>query len=298
MSGLLQQILNGVLLGGVYALFAVGLTLSLGVARVMNLAHGVTLSLAAIAGVKITTDVDLPLPVLLLFGAAIGAVVGVVLEMLAFRPLRAGPSERNIEMPSLVSSLAVFFVLQTIALEWTNADVITFPGTVFQSEQVTVAGLNTRSILIVTFVVAVVLVTACWWVLNRTQSGRAVRAVAMDDEAAGMVGINANRVKLATMTVSSALAGVAGILIGLSLGAVDFNMGESQLLRGFTVVILGGIGSVPGALVGGLLLGVGEGVTVYFWGSSWQAAASFALLIVFLVARPQGIFGKPVVDRA
>ena len=298
MTDFLQQIVNGLFLGGVYALFAVGLTLSLGVARVMNLAHGVTLSIAAIAGVKLTNEIDLPFPLLLLFGAAVGGLVGVILEIFAFRPLRAGPSEKNIEMPSLVASLGMLFILQTLAQQWTNAEVINFSSDVYQSRQVDLGPFTTRSILIITFVVAIVLMSACWWVLNRTQAGRAVRAVAMDDEAAGMVGINANRVKLATMSVSSALAGVAGILIGVALGSVDFTMGESQLLRGFTVVILGGIGSVPGALVGGLLLGVGEGATVHLWGSSWQAAASFVLLIVFLVARPQGIFGKPIVDRA
>jgi branched-chain amino acid transport system permease protein len=293
-----QQVLNGLLLGGVYALFAVGLTLSLGVARVMNLAHGVTLSLAAIAGVKLSSAVDIGFPLLLVFGAIVGGVVGVLLELLAFRPLRAGLSERNIEMPSLVASLAVVFILQTIAQHWTNAEVISYPSSVFQSHQVDLGPLTARSILLITFVIAVVLVTAVWAVLTRTQAGRAVRAVAMDEEAAGMVAINARQVKLLTMVASGALAGIAGILIGLSLGAVDFNMGESQILRGFTVVILGGIGSVPGALFGGLLLGVTEGVTVDLAGSSWQAAASFVLLFAFLVARPQGIFGKPLIDRA
>jgi branched-chain amino acid transport system permease protein len=293
-----QQVLNGLLLGGVYALFAVGLTLSLGVARVMNLAHGVTLSLAAIAGVKLSSEVDIGFPLLLVFGAIVGGAVGALLELFAFRPLRAGLSERNIEMPSLVASLAVVFILQTIAQHWTNAEVISYPSSVFQSHQVDLGPLTARSILLVTFVIAVVLVTAVWAVLTRTQAGRAVRAVAMDEEAAGMVAINARQVKLVTMVASGALAGIAGILIGLSLGAVDFNMGESQILRGFTVVILGGIGSVPGALFGGLLLGVTEGVTVDVAGSSWQAAASFVLLFAFLVARPQGIFGKPLIDRA
>jgi branched-chain amino acid transport system permease protein len=282
----------------VYALFAVGLTLSLGVARVMNLAHGITLSLAAIAGVKLASSVHIPFPVLVLFGAAVGLVIGIAIELLAFRPLRAGPSARSTEMPSLVSSLAVLFILQTIAQQWTNAEVLNFPGYVFQSKEVDLGPFNTRSILIVTFVVACVLVAACWFVLNRTQLGRAVRAVAMDDEAAGMVSINAARIKLGTTAVSGALAGIAGILIGLSLGAVDFTMGDSQLLRGFTVVILGGIGSVPGALIGGLVLGVAEGATVDLAGSSWQPAASFGLLIIILLLRPQGIFGKPVVDRA
>lgn len=298
MNAFFQQLINGLFLGGVYALFAVGLTLSLGVARVMNLAHGITLSLAAIAGVKLSSAVSIPFPVLVLFGALVGGAIGAVLEFVAFRPLRAGPSSRSTEMPSLVSSLAVLFILQTAAQQWTNAQVLNFPSNVFQSRTVDLGPFTTRSILIVTFVVAVVLVAACWYVLTRTQVGRAVRAVAMDDEAAGMVSINANRVKLATTTVSGALAGIAGILIGLSLGSVDFTTGDSQLLRGFTVVILGGIGSVPGALVGGLVLGIVEGGTVDLAGSSWQPAASFALLILLLLLRPQGIFGKPVVDRA
>lgn len=298
MNAFFQQVVNGLFLGGVYALFAVGLTLSLGVARVMNLAHGVTLSIAAIAGVKISSSIHLSFVPMLVFGALVGCAIGIGLELVAFRPLRAGPSQRSTEMPSLVSSLAVLFILQTVAQQWTNAQVMDFPAGIFDSHQVDLGPFTTRSILLVTFGVAIVLVAACWWVLNRTQAGRAVRAVAMDDQAAGMVGINAPRVKLATTAVAGALAGIAGILIGLSLGSVDFNMGTSQLLRGFTVVILGGIGSVPGALVGGLLLGIVEGGTVDLAGSSWQPAASFVLLIVFLLARPQGIFGKPVVDRA
>jgi branched-chain amino acid transport system permease protein len=293
-----QDLLNGLMTGAVYALFAVGLTLSLGALRVMNLAHGATFTLAAIAGVQLCLSVTLPFPLLVLFGGLVGAAVGVVLELVAFRPLRAGMSERNIEMPSLVSSLAVLFILQTVAQQWTKADVINFPSDVFQSTRVDIGPLSTRSILLIMFVTAFVLVAICWWCLMRTQAGRAVRAVAMDDEAAGMVGIDARMVRLVTTSLSSALAGVAGIFIAAAVGAVSFTMGEPQLLKGFSVVILGGIGSVPGALVGGLLLGVLEGFTTNVFGSEWQQATAFVLLIGFLLIRPQGIFGRPVVDRA
>jgi branched-chain amino acid transport system permease protein len=298
MSALLQQLFNGLLSGGVYALFAVGLTLSLGALRVMNLAHGVTLALAAIAGVRLGVDVDVPFALLILFGACVGAALGLVLELVAFRPLRAGYAERNIEMPSLVASLAMLFILQTVAQQWTDAEILAFPADVYRSQPVDVGPFSTRSILILMFVVAVLLVVACWWVLNRTQAGRAVRAVALDEEAAGMVGINARRLKLMTMAASSALAGVAGILIAAALGAVEFTMGEPLLLKGFAVVILGGIGSVPGALVGGLILGVTEGASNHVLGSGWQQAAAFVLLIGFLLVRPQGIFGQVSVDRA
>lgn len=293
-----QQLLNGLMLGGVYALFAVGLTLSLGVLRVLNNAHGVTLALAAIAAVKLSSDVSVPFPLLVIFGGIVGAGVGVVLEFIAFRPLRKGFSERNTEMMSLVSSLGMLFVLQAVAQNWTHAQPVSFSEEVFHSTRIGIGSLSVASIQLVMFVTAVVLVIACWWVLSRTQGGRAARGVAMDDVAAGMIGINANLVKLVTMCASGALAGIAGVLIGVSLGTVDYTMGESQLLKGFAVVILGGIGSVPGALIGGLLLGLGEGVAVQTLGSSWQPAVAFFFLIVILIVRPQGLFGRPEVDRA
>lgn len=298
MSSLIQDLFNGLLTGGVYALFAVGITLSLGALRVMNLAHGATFTLVAIAGVQVTHTVHLPFAVLVLFGALVGGVIGLLLELVAFRPLRASSAERNIEMPSLVASLAVMFILQTISQQWTQANVINFPSSVFQSTQVHLGPVTTRSILLIMFIVAIVLMAATWYVLMRTQAGRAVRAVAMDEDAAGMVGIESGTVKVLTMAASGALAGVAGVLIAASLGAVSFTMGDPQLLKGFSVVILGGIGSVPGALIGGLVLGLLEGLTSHVAGSEWQPAASFVLLIVFLVVRPQGFFGRPLVDRA
>ena len=293
-----QQLVDGLFLGGLYALFALGLTLSLGVARVVNLAHGVTLSLVAIVAIKLSTSVHIPFPLLVLVGAGAGAVVGIGLELVAFRPLRAGPSERNVEMPSLVSSLALLLIIQTALEKWTNAQTLDFPVRVFNNTDVSLGPFKTQWILIVTVLLGSILVLAVWWMLRKTQMGRAMRAVAIDDEAAASLGINANVVKLFTISLSSALAGVAGVLLAVALGAVDFTSGQDQLLRGFSVVILGGIGSVPGALLGGLLLGVLEGATIHFAGSQWQPAVSFVVLIVVLLARPAGLFGRKVVDRA
>jgi branched-chain amino acid transport system permease protein len=298
MQDLLQQLLNGLLAGGVYALFALGLTLSLGVLRVMNLAHGVTFALAAIAAVKLEGSVSISFPLLIVFGALFGGGIGALLELIAFRPLRSGRSERNVEMASLVASMAALFILLTIAERWTDGEILTVPTHVNQSTIVHIFGLTTRSIVLITFGLALILVFACWWVVNRTQLGRAMRAVAVDDEAAAMVGVNAGRVKLGTMVASGAVAGIAGVLIAVSLGAVSYEMGQDELLRGFTVVILGGIGSVPGVIVGGLLLGLGEGGTAHFFGSEWQPAAPFVLLFFFLVVRPRGVFGRAEVDRA
>lgn len=293
-----QDLINGLFLGGGFALFAVGLTLSLGVLRVVNMAHGVTLGLSAVAALKVLTVVSLPFPLLVVFGGLVGAAIGVLLEFIAFRPLRRGLSERTIEMTSLVSSLAVLLMLQAVAQEWTASSTLAVPGSVFHVTEIHIGPFEFRSILLVMLVVALVLVGITWWAIDRTQFGRGVRAVAMDDEAAEMMGVNANVVKLVTLGGSSALAGIAGVLLAVSLGATDYNLGQPQLLTGFAVVILGGIGSIPGALIGGLALGVIEGLTINLFGSSWQEAAPFVALILVLLIRPQGVFGKPFLDRA
>jgi branched-chain amino acid transport system permease protein len=294
----IQQVLNGLLLGGVYALFAVGLTLSLGVLRVMNAAHGATLAFAAVACVKAAEHWSLSFPEFVLVGAAAGTLVGLLLELIAFRPLRFASAGGPVEMPSLVASLAALFMLQSVTQHWTGAQLVNVPLGVFNDHLIFFGNFYVRYVLLVTFVLAFVLLIATWLAVNRTQAGRAVRAIAMDEEAVGMLGVNANRLKLLTISLSGALAGVAGALLALSFGAVDYQTGSAQLLRGFCVVILGGIGSVAGALAGGLLLGLAEGLTIYWFGTSWQPAAAFVILIAFLMVRPQGIFGKPEVDRA
>jgi branched-chain amino acid transport system permease protein len=298
MTDFIQHVLNGLLLGGVYALFAVGLTLSLGVLRVMNTAHGATLALAAIVGVKLADSVSLSFPLFVLVAAGAGAGIGILLELLAFRPLRFASAGRSIEMPSLVASLAALFMLQAVAQNWTGAQLVNVPLGVFQDRLIFVGDFYLRYVGLVTFVLAAVLLGVTWLIVNKTQFGRAIRAIAMDDEAVGMLGVNANILKLVTISASSALAGVAGALLAISFGAVDYTTGSAQLLRGFCVVILGGIGSIAGALVGGLLLGVAEGLTILWFGSNWQPATAFVLLILFLLLRPHGIFGKPEVDRA
>jgi branched-chain amino acid transport system permease protein len=189
-------------------------------------------------------------------------------------------------------------MLQAVTQHWTDAQLVPVPQGIFNDRLIFWGDFYFRYIGLITFALAIVLMIIVWLAVNRTQSGRAVRAIAMDEDAVGMLGVNANWLKLATVTLSGALAGIAGALLALSFGAVDYTTGTSQLLRGFCVVILGGIGSVAGALAGGLLLGLAEGLTIYWFGTSWQAAAAFVILIVFLMFRPQGIFGKPEVDRA
>jgi branched-chain amino acid transport system permease protein len=298
MTDFIQQIINGLLLGGIYALFAVGLTLSLGVLRVMNTAHGATLALSAILAVRVAEDHAISLPVFIVVAALVGCGIGILIDLLALRPLAAFSRGRSIEMPSLVATLGVLFMLQTVSQKLTDSQLINVPTTVVKDQLVTVGPFHFRSILLITFGLGVTLMLITWAVVNRTQLGRAIRAIAADSEAAEIIGIRSGPLKLVTMAASGALAGVAGALLGAALGAVDYGTGESQLLKGFCVVILGGIGSVVGALTGGLLLGLAEGLTIFVFGTSWQPAAAFVLLLLFLLVRPYGVFGRAQIDRA
>lgn len=301
---LLQQLINGLLIGGIYALFAAGLTLTLGVLRVLNMAHGVTLSVVAIAGVEMATSWGLPFPLLILAGAVVGAIVGLFIETVAFRPLRRSRRHdaHSREWSTLISSLAVLTILQSLAqlytFKFTDNQIIRFPPETFRSTLVKFGDIQVRSISLVMFAVAVVLIFGTWWAVRFTQAGRAARAVAADPEAAEMLGINVNRYALTIVGASGAMVGVAGILIGVAFNSVDFLTGEQYLLRGFAVVVLGGIGSVLGTLIGGIVLGLSEGLTVHFIGSSWVEAVAFGLLFVVLVLRPQGLLGQKDVDRA
>lgn len=301
---LVQQIINGLLVGGVYALVATGLTLTLGVLRIMNLAQGATLSVAAIIGVEFASNLNAPFVVVLLVGALAGAVIGLGLELFAFRWLRRrGSGSESAEWSSMVSSLAMLILLEALA-QYVTFDVIhnqvlSFPTSTFRSHAVTLfSSVSVRSIDLVMFVLALVLTLAVWGVIRFTQVGRACRAVASDPEAAGMLGINSNAYALSIVSASGALAGIAGVLVGLAFNSMDFTTGDSYLLRGFAVVILGGIGSVIGTLVGGLVLGLAEGLTVYYVGTNWVDVMAFALLFLVLLIRPRGLFGQQQVDRA
>ncbi|MGE0306904.1 MAG: branched-chain amino acid ABC transporter permease [Acidimicrobiia bacterium] len=299
-----QQVVNGLLIGGVYALFATGLTLTMGVLRVLNMTHGVTLSICAIAGVEIADAWNMPFPLLVLSGGVVGAIVGAFVETVAFRPLRRSRrhDEHSREWSTLISSLALLTILQSLAqlytFNFTDNQILRFPPDTFTSTLIEIGGIRIRSISIVMFVVACVLTLLTWWVIRFTRVGSAARAVAADPEAAEMLGVNVNRYALAIVGASGAMAGIAGILIGVAFNSVDFLTGEQYLLKGFAVIVLGGIGSITGSLIGGLILGIAEGLTVHFIGSSWIEAVAFGLLFLVLVVRPQGLLGQAEVDRA
>ncbi|NDZ17468.1 branched-chain amino acid ABC transporter permease [Variovorax sp. WS11] len=285
---LAQQLLNGIVVGGVYALFAIGLTLVFGVHRILNLAHGGIFMLGAFAALYV---VEAGMPLWLGFVAAtvIGGLLSVLVEFVCFRPLRRTGDE---EFGAIISSIGANLIFVTLAQQISQTRVMRFPFDTFPVEIYRFMGLRVSALQLLMTACAVVLVVALTWYLRRTQSGRQIRTVAANERAATLVGINPNMVYFQTFFVAGSLAGAAGVLVGLAFNSIHFMMGESFLLRGFIVLILGGLGSIPGALVAGLLFGVIQTISFAYLPTQLSDIIIFTSLFVILMVRPTGLFGR------
>jgi branched-chain amino acid transport system permease protein len=289
-----QQALNGLFVGSIYALFAVGYTLVFGVLDILNLAHQAVFMLAAFIALALV-EVRVPLVAALPLAVIAAGCLGLLLERLAFRPLR-GRADSNIS--GLISSIAVATVFEAIAAQIFGADISRFPENTFP-DRIIHLGSATASLLQLCIIgVSVLLMGALTLLLARTRLGRQIRAVAESPRAARVLGINVNRVIAAAFFISSALGGAAGVLFGLAFNSISPDVGRSVELKGLAVIILGGMGSIPGAVAAGFALGLLEVFTVARFGSSWRDGVSFAVLFLVLLARPRGLFGQAVAREA
>ena len=288
---ILQQILNGLIVGGVYALFAIGFTLVFGIHQILNLAHGAVFMTGAFVALY-SVQAGWPLWLGFLLAMVSSGLLSVLIEMGAFRKLRkSGFAE--LEFGAIITSIGASLAIMTIAQKISNTQIMRFP---FETMPVVIYeffGLRVSALQLVMAACAAVLVVILTWYLYRTAFGRQVRAVAGNERAATLVGINPNFVFFQTFFMSGALAGAAGVLVGLAFNSIHFVMGEPYLLRGFVVVILGGLGSIPGALLAGLLLGMMQTLTVAFLPSGLTDTIIFSLLFIILLIRPHGLLGKP-----
>jgi branched-chain amino acid transport system permease protein len=290
-----QQVINGLFLGSIYALFALGYTLVFGVLDILNLAHAAVFMLAAFVALALVGSAQLHVLVALPLAVLFAGLLGLVLERVAFRPLR-GRSDSNIS--GLISSLAVATVFEAVALELWGPNISRFPfGTVPEKHIQVLGGVVSRLQLTI-IAVAVLLFLVLTWLVSRTRLGREIRAVAESPRAARILGVNVDRVIAATFFISSALGGAAGILFGLAFNSISPDMGRSVELKGLAVIILGGMGSMPGAIAAGFLLGLSEVFVVASFGASWRDAVSFAGLFLILVLRPRGLLGQAAVREA
>ncbi len=289
----LQQLVNGLFVGSMYAVFALGYTLVFGVLDILNLAHAAVFMVASFVALTLVEALGLSILAALPIAMVAAGLLGLVLERLAFRPLRAR-ADSNIA--GLISSLAMATILGALAHELWGPNVTRFPFDTLPNATARMGGIVSRMQLAV-IAVALVLVLALTWLVQRTRLGRELRAVAESPRAAQVVGVNVDRAIAASFFLSSALGGAAGVLYGLAYD-VHVEMGRSVELKGLAVIIVGGMGSMPGAVIAGVTLGVVETLVVAQLGGSFRDVVSFAGLFLILVLRPHGLLGAAATREA
>lgn len=282
-----QQLLNGLVVGGVYALFALGFTLVFGIHKILNLAHGAVFMTGAFVALY-SVNAGLPIWLAFLLAMTASGLLSVAIEIAAFRPLR-GTGEA--EFGAIISSIGANLVIITLAQRISETRVMRFPFGTFPVVIYEIFGLRVSMLQLFMAACALVLMLILTWYLYRTSFGRQVRAVSGNERAAVLLGINPNKVYFQTFFVSGALAGAAGVLVGLAFNSIHFMMGEPFLLRGFVVIILGGLGSIPGAMLAGLLFGMIQTLTVAYLPSGLTDTVIFAVLFLILLVRPNGLLG-------
>ena len=307
---LLQQLINGVSRGSVYALIALGYTMVYGIIELINFAHGDVFMLGTFAAITFLSFFGIdsnhpafsdPVQVILVLGLtfvvvmALLGTLNVVIERLAYRPLRHAP-----RLTPLISAIGVSYILQNIGQIWKGPGVIVFPD-VFQDTIYKIPMgdhfLLIRSKAILTVVISVGIMILLTQFVRRTKLGKAMRATAQDQMTSQLMGINVNTTIALTFFIGAALAGAGAILYGMFIRGVQFTLGYQAGLRAFTAAVLGGIGNIPGAVLGGFLIGIIEALSDYFFSVQWTQAIVFIVLILILVFRPSGLLGQRVAEK-
>ena len=286
----LSILLSGVSLGGQYALIAIGYTMVYGILRLINFAHGDVFMVAGLMMVYLTAS--LPLAVSIPLVLALTVLLGFIIERAAYKPLREAP-----RMSVMISAIGVSYLLQNLATYVTGGLPKMYPEIPGISKTITIAGVPTKVVTVVTPVLVLVLVLALTQLINHTKVGMAMRAVAKDFETAQLMGIRLNAIISVTFVIGSFLAAVGSVLYFTNYQSIVPLSGALPGLRAFVAAVFGGIGSIPGAVVGAFIIGLSESIIK---GSSWSIfsdAFTFALLIVILVVKPTGLFGEKVTDK-
>jgi branched-chain amino acid transport system permease protein len=286
----MQQLINGLFLGSVYALFALGYTLIFGILNILNLAHAAVFMLGAFAALVLVTELKITIWLALAGSMAISALLGVLLERVAFAPLRRRP---DTHLAGLISSIAMALMFEAFALWRFEARTSRYPAGTYSDQPLEIAGATVSELQLIILAVSLVMMGALQLLVRRTRFGAAMRAVAENERAARILGINVERTILLTFAIASGLGGAAGVLYSLAFNAANPDMGRAMELKGLTVIILGGMGSIPGAVLGGFILGLVEVMSVALTGqSSYRDAIAFGALFLILLLRPRGLFGS------
>ena len=290
-----QQIVNGLFLGSIYALFALGYTLVFGVLDILNLAHQAVFMVCAYAALVLVVHLHMPMVAAFPVAVLLGGLLGMLVDRIAFRPLR-GRSDSNIA--GLISSIALATILEAGVAQVFGPDVERFPFGTVPTRSLRLGDAVVSELQIIIIAIALLMLAGLTWLLRRTRLGRRIRAVAESPKAARVLGVDVDRIISASFFVSSALGAAAGVLFGLAFNNVAPDMGRSVELKGLAVIVLGGMGSMPGAALAGLALGLLEVFTVAWIGSSYRDAVAFGVLFLVLVLRPRGLLGSAALREA
>lgn len=286
----ISVLISGISVGGQYALIAIGYTMVYGILRLINFAHGDVFMVAGLLGIYLSASLPLyaALPLVLVLTVALGFCI----ERVAYKPLRSAP-----RMSVMISAIGVSYLIQNTATYITGGQPMTYPTIPFLSDTVNIAGTSTKWVTILTPFLVLALVIALTQLINHTKVGMAMRAVAKDFETSQLMGIKINSVISVTFIIGSALAAVGSMLYFTNFQAITPTAGALPGLRAFVAAVVGGIGSIPGAVVGAFIIGICENLIKSTDFTVFSDAGTFALLILILVVKPTGLFGEKVTDK-
>ena len=284
----LQQLINGLALGSVYALLALGYTMVYGIIQLINFAHGEIYMIGAFAGFYSASTLKLPLIPTLLVAMVVSALAGIIIEKIAYKPLRNSP-----RIALLITAIGVSLFLQNAMRLLVGSNPKPFPDLI-NAGSINIGSIQIEVKTILMFGVSALLVILLQFIVYKTKVGKAMRASSQDMEAASLMGINVDNTISLTFAIGSALAGIAGVLVAISYPSITPYMGAMPGLKAFVAAVLGGIGSIPGALVGGIAIGLLETFSKAYISTNFSDAIVFAILIIILLIKPSGLLGKKI----
>jgi branched-chain amino acid transport system permease protein len=282
----LQQLINGLALGSVYALLALGYTMVYGIIQLINFAHGEIYMIGAFSGFYCASVLKLPLIPTLLIAMVVSALAGIIVEKIAYKPLRNSP-----RIALLITAIGVSLFLQNAMRLLVGSNPKPFPDLI-NAGSINIGPIQIEVKTILMFGVSALLVILLQFIVYKTKVGKAMRASSQDMEAASLMGINVNNTISITFAIGSALAGIAGVLVAIAYPSITPYMGAMPGLKAFVAAVLGGIGSIPGALVGGIAIGLLETFSKAYISTNFSDAIVFAILIIILLIKPSGLLGK------
>ena len=286
-----QTLISGLSLGSIYALIALGYTMVYGIAKMLNFAHGDIIMVGAYAVIVAVMQLSLSPVIAILISIIVCAVLGVVIERLAYKPLRQAQP-----LTVLITAIGVSYLLQNVALLIFGSEQKAFP-TILKLPAIKLGQVTIDGITLVTLGVTAIIMIALTLFINKTKLGKAMRAVSEDKEAAGLMGISTNRTITITFAIGSALAAVASIFYGATYVYIKPTTGAMPGIKAFTAAVFGGIGSIPGAMLGGVLLGLIEQFSKTYISTLWADAIVFGVLVLVLVVKPTGLLGKQMSEK-